>query len=201
VIQFQTGFADQIRAAIPADNQRPIRVWASDESRFGLHTIRRRRITACGSKPIGVYQHRFENTWVFGAVEPATGASHFMEFPRLDATMVQQFLDDFARTNPEHLHIVLMDNARSHTAKALVLPPNVALVFQPPYSPEVNPCERVWQAIKTAIAWEPFADLDALRQRLVEVFQSYTNAMLHALTRYPYFVAAVTTLSRELSGR
>lgn len=195
MIQFQTDFAEQVRAAIPADNQQPIRVWASDESRFGLHTIRRRRITARGSKPIGVYQHRFENTWVFGAVEPATGASHFMEFPRLDAAMVQQFLDDFARTNPEHLHVILMDNARSHTAKTLVVPANVVLIFQPPYSPEVNPCERVWQAIKAAIAWEPFATLDALRQRLITVFQAYTTTMLQSLTGYPYFVAAVHALS------
>jgi len=194
-MQFQTDFAEQVRAAIPADNQRPIRVWASDESRFGLHTIRRRRITARGSKPIGMYQHRFENTWVFGAVEPATGASHFMEFPRLDAAMVQQFLDDFARANPEHLHVMLMDNARSHTAKTLVLPPNVVLIFQPAYSPEVNPCERVWQAIKAAIAWEPFATLDALRQRLVAVFQAYTTTMLQSLTGYTYFVDAVHALS------
>lgn len=194
-MQFQTGFAAQIQAAIPADNQRPIRVWASDESRFGLHTVRRRRITARGSKPIGLYQHRFENTWVFGAVEPATGASHFMEFPRLDATMVQRFLDDFARTDPDHLHVILMDNARSHTAKTLVLPSNVVLVFQPPYSPEVNPCERVWQAIKAAIAWKPFATLDALRQRLLTVFQGYTTTMLQSLTGYPYFVNAVHALS------
>ncbi len=195
MIQFQTGFADQIRAALPAANQRPIRVWASDESRFGLHTIRRRRITARGSKPIGVYQHRFENTWVFGAVEPATGASHFMEFPTLDAAMVQRFLNDFARADPEHLHVILMDNARSHTTKTLVLPANVVVVFQPPYSPEVNPCERVWQAIKTALAWEPFATLDALRQRLITVFQAYTSTMLQSLTGYPYFVAAVHALS------
>ena len=195
MIQFQTAFADQVRAAIPADNQRPIRVWASNERRFGLHTVRRRRITARGSKPIGLYQQRFENTWVFGAVEPATGASHFMEFPTLDAAMVQQFLDDFARTNPEPLHVILMDNARSHTAKTLVLPPNVVLVFQPPYSPEVNPCEWVWQAIKAAIAWEPFATLDALRQRLITVFQAYTTTMLQSLTGYPYFVAAVHALS------
>lgn len=131
MIQFQTAFADQVRAALPADNQRPIRMWASDESRFGLHTNHRRRITAAGIKPIGLHQHRFENTWVFGAVEPTSGASHFMEFPTLDATMVQRFLDDFAQIDPLSVHVIMVDNARSHTAKTLVLPPNVVLVFQP----------------------------------------------------------------------
>ena len=109
--------------------------------------------------------------------------------------MVQRFLDDFAQAYPKSLNLILLDTASTHRAKALVLPPNVVLVFQPPYSPEVNPCERVWQALKTAIAWEPFADLDALRQRLVDVFRTYTDTMLQSLTGYPYFVAAVNALS------
>lgn len=184
-----------LRDAIPDTNQQPVRVWASDESRFGLHTVHRQRITARGVKPIGVHQHEFKNTWAFGAVEPLSGASHFMEFPTLTTPMVQRFLDDFAQAYPKSLNLILMDNASTHRAKALVLPPNVVLVFQPPYSPEVNPCERVWQALKTAIAWEPFADLDALRQRLVAVFRSYTDAMLQSLTGYPYFVHAVNALS------
>jgi len=180
---------------IPPDPQRPVRVWASDESRFGLHTIHRRRITGRGVKPIGIHQHRFENTWMFGAVEPLTGAGHFMEFPTLNAAMIQHFLDDLGRTYADSLNILLVDNARSHTAQSLVLPANVRLVFQPPYSPEVNPCERVWQAFKTAIAWEPFANLDALRQRLVTVVHSHTDAMLQSLTSYPYFMAAVNALA------
>ncbi len=191
---FKTDFVTHLRDAIPAENQQPVRVWASDESRVGLHTVHRRRITAYGIKPIGIHQHRFENTWVFGAVEPISGASHFMEFPTLNAAMVQRFLDDFAGTYPDSLNLILMDNSSTHRAKALVIPSNVVLVFQPPYSPEVNPCERVWQAIKTAIAWEPFADLDALRQRLVDVFRSYTDTMLQSLTGYPYFVNAVNAL-------
>lgn len=184
-----------LRDAIPESNQQPVRVWASDESRFGLHTVHRRRITARSVKPIGIHQHRFENTWAFGAIEPISGASHFMEFPTLTTAMVQRFLDDFAQAYPKSLNLILLDNASTHRAKALVLPPNVVLVFQPPYSPEVNPCERVWQSLKTALAWEPFADLDALRQRLVAVLRSYTDAMLQSLTGYPYFVAAVNALS------
>jgi len=79
--------ATQLQQAIPLDNRRPAKIWASDESRFCLHTTRRRHLTSRGVKPIGIHQHRFENTWVFGAVEPATGASHFMEFPTLNAAM------------------------------------------------------------------------------------------------------------------
>ena len=50
--------ATRLQDAISADNHLPVRVWASDESRFGLHTIRRCRLTARGVNPIGIHQHR-----------------------------------------------------------------------------------------------------------------------------------------------
>lgn len=40
--------------------------------------------------------------------------------------------------------IVLMDKAGWHTAGDLVVPGNLSLVFLPPYSPELNPIERLW---------------------------------------------------------
>ena len=189
---FQETFADQLQQACPPDDSRPVRVWACDESRFGLHTIRRRRITLRGVKPIGTHQHRFENTWVCGAVEPRSGASHFMAFPTLNTAMFQRFLDDFATTYPDSVNLIMVDNAACHKARHLRIPENVRLIFQPGHSPEVNPCERVWQAIKSAIAWTLFPDLAAVQQRLIEVFRSYSDAQLKSLTSYPYFVAAVT---------
>jgi transposase len=48
--------------------------WCSDESRFGLHTVQRRKITLSGVKPIGVNQFNFKYFWIYGAVEPLSGA-------------------------------------------------------------------------------------------------------------------------------
>ena len=193
--QFRETLPQQVQAFVPADHDQPIRLWASDESRFGLHTIRRRRITARGIKPLGRHQHRFENLWIFGAVEPSTGAGHFMEFRQLNTVAMQQFLDDFARTYPESLNIIVLDNAASHRAKTLRIPDNVRLLFQPPYAPEVNPCERVWQHLKAAIAWELFADLDQLRYRVCDIVTAWTDQQLQSLTSYPFFTAAANATS------
>ena len=46
--------------------------------------------------------------------------------------------------------LLLMDYSGAHTAKRLKLPPNVALVFQPAASPELNLAERVWQDVGVA---------------------------------------------------
>jgi len=37
-----------------------------------------------------------------------------------------------------------MDKAGWHTADELRVPENLSLVFLPPYSPELNPIERLW---------------------------------------------------------
>ena len=44
--------------------------------------------------------------------------------------------------------IVILDRARWHTAKALVIPPNITLLPLPPRSPERNPVENVWQFLR-----------------------------------------------------
>jgi transposase len=55
------------------------------------------------------------------------------------------FLAELAARLPEDVHAALvLDGAGWHAARALVVPANVTLVPLPPYSPELNPVERVW---------------------------------------------------------
>lgn len=55
----------------------PMKVFAQDETRLGLQPILRRRITACGVQPVATVWQRFDNFYLFGAVEPTTGDSFF----------------------------------------------------------------------------------------------------------------------------
>jgi hypothetical protein len=41
-----------------------------------------------------------------------------------------------------------LDGAGWHSSKTLCVPPNITLVPLPPYSPELNPVERVWLYLK-----------------------------------------------------
>ena len=181
----------RLLAAIPSDMTLPIQVFAHDESRMGLQTIRRRRITAKGVKPQGTVQHDYDNCWVYGSVAPTTGERFFLLLPTLSAEQMQIFVDEFAKAHPNTFNVLLIDNSGAHTAKRLKLPPNVALVFQPAASPELNPAERVWQDLKEQLAWMTFADLDALEQELVERLNAYDADTLSALTSYPYLVQAI----------
>jgi transposase len=166
-----------------------------DESRFGLQTIRRRCITARGTKPVGPLQHRFDNFYLYGAVAPASGDGYFLGLPQLNADGFQVFLDKFAAARPDTLNVLMVDNSRCHTAKDLVVPANVVLLFQPPYAPELNPAERVWEALKAELAWACWADLAALQARVVAIVQTWDAELLRSLTAYPFIMAAINALS------
>jgi transposase len=172
----------------------PVRVFSQDESRFGLLTVRRRRLTARGVQPVGRVQHVFEWFYVYGAVEPTTGDHFFLELPYLNADMFQLFLDAFAQAFPDSLNILLLDNSGTHKALELTLPENIRLVFLPPYCPELNPIERVWRDLKDALAWQQFPNLDAQQDYLSNLLQGYAPHTIQSLTGYPYLVDAIYAL-------
>jgi transposase len=172
-----------------------VRVFSQDESRFGLLTVRRRRLTACGVQPVGTVQHVFEWFYVYGAVEPTTGARFFLELPYLNADAFQLFIDAFAQAFPDSLNILLLDNSGAHTAQRLQWPENVRYVWLPPYCPELNPIERLWRDLKDDLAWLPFPNLDAQQLYVGDLLQAYDASALHALTGYSYLVEAINALA------
>jgi transposase len=174
--------------------ERPVRIFCQDESRFGLLPVQRRRMTLSGVKPVGTVQYCFENFSVYGAVEPTTGESFFLELPYLNTVNFQIFLDEFAHHYQDTLNIVLLDNGSCHKAKALVIPDNVACLFLPPYSPELNPIERLWQDVKDQLAWVLPATIEALEHLVETIIRRYAKGAIHSLTAYPYFVQAVNAL-------
>jgi hypothetical protein len=193
VATFRDTLGAQLQAITPPEGmaEMPVEVWAMDESRFGLQTITRRRLTLPGVKPIGRYQHQYENFYVYGLVAPRTGDGFFQTKLSMQAHDFQAFLDHFAARRPSTFNIVLLDNAKSHHATSLKLPPNVALLFLPPYAPELNPVERVWLAIKDHLAWCPFDHLLALEARIAQLIEGFDLAALRSLTAFPYLLRAI----------
>jgi transposase len=180
--------------AVPEGTPRPIRLFSQDESRFGLITVQRRRITRKGVKPLGVFQQKFESFYLYGAVEVTTGESFFQEADKCNGETFQAYLKDLSQAFPDSLNLLLEDNGRHHTAKTLDLPENVRLIFLPPYSPELNPIERFWQAMKEKVAWLAFETLDPLKDRARELLPDFSPAQLQSLTGYPYLLHAFDSL-------
>ena len=96
--------------------ERRVRYWCQDESRFGLKTIERRLLTGFGVKPMGIGQWKRENYYLYGVVEPTTGCRLFSEFSHLDTTCFQAFLELFSQAYPKDFHIIQLDNGSFHKA-------------------------------------------------------------------------------------
>ena len=177
---------------------RTVKVFAQDETRLGLLPLVRRRITACGVQPIATVTHTFDNFYLYGAVEPTTGASFFLELPSLNSQMFQVWLDGFAAAFPEACNILVLDNGAFHKAKGLRWPANVVPVFLPPYSPELNPVERLWRDLKDKLADCMAKTLDELSDAVGALIQNYSHATLKSLTSFTYFVQAVEAAQKTI---
>jgi transposase len=106
---------------------------------------------------------------VLTAVCPATGRAEGLISERLDAALVQRFLDQLSATIPAGVHVALVwDGAGWHTAGALRAPANLTLLALPPYSPELNPVERLWRYLREH-HWSNrvYRDLEALEDAAV----------------------------------
>jgi transposase len=180
-----------------AGRERPLRLWFEDEARMGLHLPRYRRLTACGVSPKQPYQPLYEYYWLYGAVEPKTGEAFYLEMPALDPDCFTVFLRELAHHAPESVNVVVLDRAPAHTAKAVEVPENVVLLYLPPYSPELNPVERLWLALRKRIDVYDEAvrrHLEALREQVAALVRGFSKAELARLTGYDYILDATRAL-------
>ena len=141
-----------------------IALWFMDEARVGQKGRLCHRWWLRGRRPPGRRDKRFEWAYLFAAVEPGTGADVALVLPEATTTTMNLFLAEFAASLPADVHAVLvLDGAGWHGARALAVPPNVTLVPLPPYSPELNPVERVWLYLRERfLSLRVFADYRAI---------------------------------------
>ena len=99
---------------LSADKYKSVRDWCQDESRFDLHTIPGRKITATGVKPVGLVQWSSDRYYLYGLIEPKSGENFFYEFSHMDSACFQIYLQELAKAYPEDLHVVQLDNGPLH---------------------------------------------------------------------------------------
>lgn len=140
-------FVQQVREKHPGQH---VEVWFQDEARVGQQGTLTRVWAAKGSRPTAVKQTEYDWVYVFGAVNPATGASAAIITPTVNTDYMNAHLTAISQQVGHEAHAVLvLDNAGWHVAKKLKVPDNLTLLFLPPYSPELNPVERLWAYLKS----------------------------------------------------
>jgi hypothetical protein len=143
--------------------------------------------------PIATVAQNYDDFSLYGAVEPSPGSSFFLELPWLNTVTFQLWVDHFAAAFPASFNGRLLDNGAFHKAKALQWPAHGAPIFLPPYSPELNPIERLWRDLKDQLADCTVRTLDELSEGVGRILRSHSQAALQSLTGFAYVVQAVET--------
>ena len=117
-----------------------------------------------GSRPRAPRDTRYEWAYLFGAVCPGRGAAAGLVLPYADTAAMNAHLAEIARSVAPGAHAVLvLDGAGWHGGKGLVVPDAISLLTLPPYAPELNPVENVWQYLRANwLAISVFDGYDAI---------------------------------------
>ena len=88
---------------------------------------------------------------------------------------------------PDEFKILILDNGAFHKTKALKVPKNIKLLFIPPYSPELNPAEKMWQYLKDKLANRIFKTIDDLSNQIAVTYQNLTDEIVRSITGWPIY--------------
>jgi transposase len=165
-----------------------VRVYFMDEARFGQQGTTTRVWGPTGSRPTAVKQTRYEWLYLFAAVEPATGASVALQAPSANTGTINVFLQMLSRDlGPKDHAVLIMDGAGWHKAKKLMVPQSLTIMHLPPYSPELNPVERLWAYLRSHyLANRAYRDYQHLLDAGAQAWQQLTPELLRSVCACPY---------------
>ena len=145
--------------------------WSFDEHRLGLQPILRRVWAMRGKRPVVKVEQRYQWLYLYGFVQPQSGQTFWLLLPKVNTLVFNVALQEFARdvgAGSDKQIIVVMDGAGWHRSRKVVVPQGLHLIQLPPYSPELQPAEKLWPLSNEGIANRYFADLDELEAAQVE---------------------------------
>lgn len=147
---------------------RPIRVMFHDEARFGRISDPRRCWAPFPWRPVVHAAVVQEFTYAYAAVSPHDGVLDSLILPAVGTEMMSLFLEEVSVRHPDEFIVMIMDGAGWHTARKLRVPDNMHIRYLPPYSPELNPVEYLWDDIREKhFSNHVFATITALEVHLM----------------------------------
>jgi hypothetical protein len=177
-----------VTAALPDTARgKPLEIWFQDEARIGQQGTLTRRWAKRGSRPGAPRDRRYTWCYLFGAACPARGVGAALVMPHADTEAHNKHLVEIARTVAPGAHaVVIQDGAGYHTARAVAVPDNITIITIPPYTPELNAAENIWQWLRQ----------NKLSNRVFDDYKAILDATSDAWNDFladPAVVTSVTT--------
>ena len=165
----------------------PVEVWFQDEARVGQQGTLTRIWARRGTRPRALRDRRFTWAYLFGAVCPARGIGAALVLPAVNIEAMNMHLIEIGkRVSPGAIALLIVDCAGWHSSPKLVVPENIVLLKLPPYAPELNPAENIWEYLRG----------NTLSHQLWETYEAIVDACCDAwngLMRAPEIIRSIAT--------
>lgn len=109
-----------------------------------------------------------------------------LELPFCNGNTFQIFLEQFSLQNEHELKLIVLDNGAFHKANSLKIPDNIILIFLPPYSPELNPAEKIWAKFKRKFTNQFFKTMAELEQFVCTISKTLSGKQVKSICGYDY---------------
>jgi transposase len=158
-----------------ARSGQPVRLWVLDEHRYGLLPVIRRVWARRGVRVHAPYATRYQWGYLHEALEvDGDNAMEVLFTPCIDQDVHTLFLRQIAQTDPQALHVIIQDRAGFHLPEADArLPANVRLLPLPPYSPELNPVEKLGDLVKDQVCNRLYPSLRKIEDRILAALRPW----------------------------
>ena len=145
--------------------------WFFDEHRVGLKPIIKKVWSKIGIRPKAIVSYGYEWLYVYGFVKPKTGENLWYLIPRVNTKWLNVVYKNFAidaNVSEKKKVLLVEDNAGWHSSKKVEVPAGITIAFLPPYSPELQPAERLWQLVDEPLVNQNFETIDEIEEILIK---------------------------------
>ena len=172
----------------------PLRVMFQDEARFGRINTPRNCWAPKGVRPIVGKQIVREYTYLYGAFAPKDGKADFLILPYMDNQCMSLFLKEISERYPDEYILMFWDGAPCHSEGKLSIPANIMLDTLPPYSPDLNPSENIWDDMRENFFHNiTFDSMKAVESVLEKAANFYENnsSVVKSITGWEWILSAL----------
>jgi transposase len=162
-------------------------LWFFDESRFGTHSKIGHGWFKTGIRTPVKIKLGYKNFYLYSAINPKTGKEFTLLLPNVNINCMNIFLKRLIKESKGQKIVIIMDGAGWHRSDKLIVSKNIRIIILPPYSPELNPTEKLWQYIKDhTIKNRVYKTLKELEDVVCEFVKTLTAEIIRSVCGISY---------------
>ena len=175
--EFRADLSNLLAKAVGTSPDKPVRIWVLDEHRYGLLPVIRRVWARKGVRVHAPYKTTYQWGYLHEALE--VDGAHRVELlftPSINQDVHAVFLKQIAESDPDSLHVIVMDQAGFHMKQEDGrVPANIRVLPLPPYCPELNPAEWFGRVVKAPTVNRIYGSLEKLEDHRIAVARGWSE--------------------------